>query len=321
MYNISYKSVFVFFIKLLIVGGAFYFITSKIVKDPIFTNSSFFLSVKTAFLKNPLPLFIILLFSALNWFLEVVKWKVLVSSIQKISFVESLKQSLSALTTALFTPNKIGEYGAKAMYYDKKERKKVLLLTFLGNFSQLFVTIIFGILGFLFFSNELPFNTNYFSFPIIISFFFLIGIFLVVRNNTKNTYLKQFFTSLKSISSTIHLKNLLYSVLKYLVFSHQFYFIMVFLEINLGYLTTMPILFSMYFIASIIPSFVIFDWLIKGSVAVALFSVFEVNEITIVFVTSSMWLLNFALPAIIGSYFVLTFDSKKILLKEKSIAL
>lgn len=88
---------------------------------------------------------------------------------------------------------------------------------------------------------------------------------------------------------------------------------------EIDYLSAMPIIFSMYFIASIIPGFVIFDWLIKGSVAVSLFSVLGVNELIIVSTTSLMWLLNFAFPSIIGSYFVLSFSSSFSSLKENRI--
>ena len=79
------------------------------------------------------------------------------------------------------------------------------------------------------------------------------------------------------------------------------------------------LIFVMYFIASVIPGFVIFDWLIKGSVAVSLFGIYEINEIVILSIISFMWLLNFALPAVIGSYYVLTFDKIPLLLKENTI--
>ena len=69
----------------------------------------------------------------------------------------------------------------------------------------------------------------------------------------------------------------------------------------------MFLVFAMYLIASTIPSLPMFDWLIKGSVAVFVFGLIGVNELVIVSITSIMWLLNFALPAVIGSYFVINF--------------
>ena len=63
----------------------------------------------------------------------------------------------------------------------------------------------------------------------------------------------------------------------------------------------------MYFIASILPSLTIFDWAIKGSVAIFLFGFVEVNALTIVTITTLMYVLNFAVPALFGSIFVLNF--------------
>ena len=63
----------------------------------------------------------------------------------------------------------------------------------------------------------------------------------------------------------------------------------------------------MYLFASIIPTLALFDWLIKGSIAVWLFGFVGVNEIAIISITTIMWLLNVALPGIVGGFFVLKF--------------
>ena len=73
----------------------------------------------------------------------------------------------------------------------------------------------------------------------------------------------------------------------------------------------MVIISSMYLLASIIPSIFIFDVAIKGSVAVYLFSFVYINEVIILSITTIMWILNFVLPSIIGSYYVLRFKLPK----------
>ena len=322
MYNIlhKYKSAFLFTIKLFIIGGAYYFISDKISSNKVLNSSEFLLSVKVNILNNHFVLLTIILFTISNWLLEIIKWKTLVSSIKTISFFESAKQSLSSLTASLLTPNRIGEYGAKAIYYTRNERSKIMLLNFLGNFSQMSITVIFGLFGLTFLINELSFNINFsvFQLSIIVLFFGLL--FLVIPKKIWTKYLMKFITQVNTISNKIHFKNFQLSLLRYLVFSHQFYFLLVILGGDINYLTAMPIIFSMYFIASIIPGFVIFDWLIKGSVAIPLFSFFGVNEMIILSVTSIMWLLNFAVPSIIGSYYVLIFNKPSIgFVKENRI--
>ena len=66
-------------------------------------------------------------------------------------FFEALKQSIGALTVSLFTPNRIGDYGAKALYYNSSYRKRIVLLNFIGNVMQMTITVLFGSIGFYFF--------------------------------------------------------------------------------------------------------------------------------------------------------------------------
>ncbi|MCF6224117.1 MAG: flippase-like domain-containing protein [Flavobacteriaceae bacterium] len=321
MYNISYKykSWLVFIIKLLIVGLAFYFITLKISDNKTLTNTTFINRLQENILNSYSLILVLFLFTLINWFLEIIKWQTLVSTIKQISFFESCKQSLSSLTASLITPNRIGEYGAKAIYYPKLERPRVLILNFLGNFGQMTATICFGVLGFIFFEEKLygpiKIDSMIRIFLGITSLFFML--FILKKYWVK--YWVKFLIHFKSIPKRIHKKNLILSAFRYLVFSHQFYFLLIIFEAEIDYGTAMPIIFSMYFIASIIPGFVIFDWIIKGSIAVSLFDIYGINEIIILSITSLMWLLNFALPSVLGSYFVLTYKSKNLILQENQI--
>lgn len=320
MYNISqkYKSVFIFIIKLLIIGGAYYIISRKISTNSVLNSSEFLTNIQANILNNYLIIFSILSFTILNWLLEIIKWKTLVSSIKNISFFEAAKQSLSSLTASLLTPNRIGEYGAKAIYYPKNKRYKIMFLNFLGNFSQMIVTILFGVLGLIFILKYLflDFEISIFKIGFGISIFGIV-VFFITKKTIKKYYTK-LVDQLHKIPNKIHFKNFNLSFLRYIIFSHQFYFLLIIFGADINYFTAMQIIFTMYFLASLIPSFVIFDWLIKGSVAVFIFSIFGVNEILVLSITSIMWLLNFALPSVIGSYFVLTFNKPKVILIKEN---
>ena len=69
----------------------------------------------------------------------------------------------------------------------------------------------------------------------------------------------------------------------------------------------MALLSLSYLISSLIPGFVLFDWLVKGSVAVAIFGRFGVDEIVVLSITSVMWLLNFGFPSLLGTLYVMAF--------------
>ena len=101
------------------------------------------------------------------------------------------------------------------------------------------------------------------------------------------------------------------SLIRYFVFSFQFYFLLLIFKIDISYLNTMMVITTIYLLASIIPSIFIFDVIIKGSIAVYLCSYIPINEITILSIITIMWLLNFVLPSIFGSYYILNFNFPK----------
>ena len=103
----------------------------------------------------------------------------------------------------------------------------------------------------------------------------------------------------------------MFSIIRYLIFSFQFYVLLTLFGVEVYYSNAMIVITSMYLISSIIPSIFIFDVVIKGSVAVYLFTIVGVNEFTILSVISIMWILNFVLPSIVGSYFVIRFNLSK----------
>ena len=88
----------------------------------------------------------------------------------------------------------------------------------------------------------------------------------------------------------------------------QFYFLFVLFGVNITYIDAMVLISTMYLVVSIIPTIFIFDVVVKGSVALYVFGYADINNITILSVTTLMWLLNFVLPSIFGSYYVLNFN-------------
>ncbi|MBC8753183.1 flippase-like domain-containing protein [Kordia sp. YSTF-M3] len=293
--------------------GAAYFIYDKLVHNSQLDFDTFVTQLKASRVFEPTRISLLLLATCLNWFLEIFKWKTLVKHLKQISLWESTAQSLGGLTASLFTPNRVGEYGAKALYFPKSQRKQIVGLNFLGNSAQLFATLCFGLVGFVFFIYQFGVALPWYKIlrmcviVLLFSGLFLLGSkqkrFQIKGYSWKN--LKGF---IRKIPNTIHLKNLSISIVRYLIFSHQFYFLLLLFGLNTSYVTTMSAITAMYLISSLIPMLFIFDVIVKGSIAVWLFGYLNVPELNILTVVSLMWILNFVLPSILGSYFVFNFN-------------
>ncbi|GGI55862.1 lysylphosphatidylglycerol synthase domain-containing protein [Winogradskyella haliclonae] len=310
------KQFFIAIIKLSIIVGASYYIYNRLLKNENLNFSEFasFLSKTDAFsTKNIIFLLFLTIF---NWFFEITKWKILVSTIKKISFFEALEQSLGGLTASLITPNRIGDYGAKAIYYTKPYRKQIVLLNLMGNVSQMTITTIIGFIGMVVFYSTYDLELNYrkvSSFLIIVVIVTSFAAFGLQQSRfkIKGFSIERVIDFVKNIPQRIHVLNFGLSLIRYGIFSFQFYVLLQIFGVGIDYKTAMVAISSMYLLASIVPSLAVFDVLIKTSAAVYLFSFLDINDLIILSISNLMWLLNFILPSVFGSYFVLNFKLPK----------
>lgn len=305
MISISHKAkqFAVFIIKLLIVCAAFYFIYNQLAHNEKLDWPKFIALLKEK--QSVLGIAFLLAFSVANRYLEILKWQNLVSIIRPITLGESSKQVLGALTAGIFTPNGLGEYAGKALYFEKVKAKKIIFLNLICNGVQMLLTIVLGTLGLL--------VLGYWKWfiGIVVASCFSIAIANLSKKVTIKGYsLQKLVHKINAIPKAVHRKNIVLGTLRYLVFSHQYYFLFLAFDVDLPYPTLMATIASVYFLASSLPSFQFLDFAVKGSIAVYFFEKLDVNEWIVVFISTLMWFLNVVLPVGIGSYFVLKFKPK-----------
>lgn len=299
-------------VKLAIVFGAGFFIYQKLIHNNVLDFNYFIeLLHKNKLVTTP-NILILLSFSVLNWMLESFKWKILVRETKQLSFRKAIEQSLGSLTASIITPNRIGEYGAKALYYPKIYRKKIMVLNLIGNLTQLTATIVFGSIGLLYLINSYKLPISYyrilfFVVPLPLLVYFIYNYLSKKKYSIKGYSLSKFKHLYSTLNTETILKTILLSLFKYGVFAHQFYFLIWLFNIDIYYIEAMALITSMYILVSVIPTIFVLDLLVKGSIAVWLFSFVNANEFVVLTITTLMWLLNFVFPSIIGSYFVLRF--------------
>ncbi|HEY4617883.1 MAG TPA: hypothetical protein VIH09_06780 [Flavobacterium sp.] len=301
------KQFLVLIIKVLIVAGAFYFIYDQLANNDKLDWVQFIAKFKKN--QSVLGISFILLLSVLNRYFEILKWQNLASYLKPISVSEATKQVLAALTAGIFTPNGVGEYAGKALYYEKSETKKVVFLNLICNGIQMVLTVIIGIFGLLYFNakyNVITTKTVAILFGILI--FTSVLLFSVKKLTIKGYSIEKLIHKINEIPKKIHQRNILLGVCRYIVFSHQYYFLFLAFDVDLPYLTLMSAVTSVYFLASSLPTFQFLDFAVKGSVAIFFFGILGVNEWIVIFVSTLMWFLNVVLPVFIGSYYVLSFE-------------
>jgi uncharacterized membrane protein YbhN (UPF0104 family) len=259
-------------------------------------------------------LVVLLMAMLANWSLEAFKWRVLISSIEKISFWNSLKAVFSGVTVAFFTPNRVGEYGGRVFHLDKADRIDAVLLTVVGSYAQLTVTIVAGLLASILYIPRFeglgPLTETQFKF-VGIGIAAIAGILVLLFLNTR--LLTAVLNKLRLPKAVMRHVNilavhtprslttvLLASAGRYLIFTAQFMLLLTIFSVNVSYLDAMMMISMTYFVMTGIPTIAITEVVTRGSVAVYFLSQLSDNVEGIVSASSILWLINLVIPALFG---------------------
>lgn len=263
-----------------------------------------------------LGLFILLFLTLINWYFDTLLWWKVAGKFKKMSFPEALTFNLMAHTAGIITPNNLGEYGIRALQFEEVgDKKKSVFLTFSYRMSKWIVKIAFA--GFALISLII-------TDPFITLTLYALLLSALALGYVKASYLlkllhdsrmnKYFFTEeeLKASWDFNQLKmsrTILPATFKFLAYTLQLVLI---LELINPYSFTETFGWSilLYSGASIIPTLGLFDAAIKISLGAELFPSQHYDASLIALALSLIWMLNMAIPAVVGSVFMLGHTSK-----------
>lgn len=237
----------------------------------------------------------LLVLAFFNRFIEILKWKLLANHIQPTNLWQATKQVMSAIAFAVITPNGIGEYAAKTIFFKKIFAKKVVFYNFVCNGMQMICTVLFGILGLWMLQFKMVVGVN-----LLVIVLFLFGYHILKNIQIKGYSLKSLMQKWKEVPSNIQQKVFGLSVGRYLLFSHQYVVLFYILGSTAAYPEMMSAIAAMYFISSSLPSFQFLDFLVKGSVGIFIFGKIQIPESEVLFASLIIWLYNVVGPISIG---------------------
>jgi len=325
-----------FILKLVIITASFTYIAYQ-----LFINDSYVKLIQLFSLKNSWKIIllscVIFLLMIINWSIEAYKWRYLINKIEKISFAKAIRAVLAGLSVSTFTPNRVGEFLGRVFILQKANPWKAIFISILCSMSQLMITFLLGSLSviiyicFFFLKQQIfPSYVLYiFISSLIIANFFIFSVFFNVSFISKwlNVLIQPKWRKMKGylkVFSFFHfaeLRNvLLFSFSRYIVFSMQFYLLLKFFGVPLNLIEGLFLISLVYFVLSAIPSIALAEIGIRGSVAMGVFDYYfnttldmNVNyNFAVVAASSVLWLINLALPAFIGNFFVMKLNFFKV---------
>jgi uncharacterized membrane protein YbhN (UPF0104 family) len=249
----------------------------------------------------------------LNWSLEAIKWKLLIAPLEKITFSASLKAVFSGVTVSIFTPNRVGEFAGRVFFLEKADKIQATIRSLIGSLMQLFVTMLAGILGFFilekkyfdFFDLQQFFSEDFlFLLLLVLIALVVIIVFVIIKRKilflTIAKYIKTFKRyTLKELNAVFCL-----SIIRYIVFSFQYYFALRLFGINGETVILFSLIALTFFVTSAIPTFALTEIAVRAGVAVCFFGTISSANSSILAASLFLWIINLAVPAVFGSPFI-----------------
>lgn len=277
----------------------------------------------------------VIVLTFINWGLEAKKWQVLMRNLQALKYLTALKGVLAGVTLSLNTPNRIGEYGGRVLYVQQGSRLKSVSLSVAGSICQLIITVVMGCGGLIFLLNTehagdgavMGLSIFWLKMLLVLSVLAAVVLLLFLF---RMSWIIQLFEKIPRLAAYVHyikvldeftpnllLRLLFLSLIRYLVFVIQYILLLQVLQVEVTWEQGFWLISILYLVMAIVPSFAIADLGIRGKFSTALLGLYSANVVGILATTFGIWFINLFIPALAGSYFIIT---KKIF-KEKDLSI
>ncbi|MDB5138625.1 MAG: hypothetical protein JWR12_541 [Mucilaginibacter sp.] len=309
------KKLFSYLLKLGILVLAFWFIYHRIIKNGANLQNFNKLISPITYDRVVVTMVFVVLLMIVNWVLESLKWRHLTRVLSPMSIWKAIESVFCGLTWAVFTPNRIGEYGGRVMFLPNRRRIHGVFAMAVGSFGQNVITNVLGsgaIVWFVY--TYLHLNAWLMAgitvvalgfMALMLTFYFNIKWMVSLLNRIK--FLKKFhrFFDIMGKYKTAELLSIMWFCLaRFLVFTFQYYLIMHLLIPQIPILQMTLLMFVFFFIQSAIPSLDLIDIGVRSITADKLFSYITDQHIAVVVAISLIYIINLIIPAILGSVFV-----------------
>ncbi len=261
--------------------------------------------------------YVALLLMPVNWGLEARKWQVLLKPLQRLSFFTSFKAILSGVAFSITTPNRIGEYGGRILYVREGHRWKAVSLTIIGSFSQLIVTLLFGLGGLLFllvspvtgpavtayalWIKALLYGSSLVTAILLLIYFRLGWIVQWLERIPRTGRFMQHLSVIENLPVRFLLRVISLSAARYFVFVIQYILLLQLFAVNIPAWQAFWLISVLYVVLAVLPTITLAELGIRGEVSLLLFTMVSANQLGIVWAATAVWVVNLVLPALAGS--------------------
>jgi uncharacterized membrane protein YbhN (UPF0104 family) len=309
--NLKLRKTIILVVKIIIVIAAYLFAWNKLSQSADWSTISNYQSKLEA--TDYVILFLIFLLMFANWSLEAIKWKYSIRKTERIGFLRAFAAVWSGVTIGTITPNRIGEFAGRIMFLKPENRKIAATQTLYGDLSQFITTIMFGIIGIsIFFVSKSASHVGFFSeigifiisfCALIISIFIFFYFNQLIRWINKIGFLKKIFRSfipVEKFNPREKFVILTLSILRYTVFSFQFFLAISVLKIEISLIDCLTATSSMYLAVHLFPNIALAEPGVRISFSAIFFGAFTQSISGVAIASLIIYIINVLIPIFIG---------------------
>lgn len=263
-------------------------------------------------------LVIVMLLQPANWLAETLKWRLIMGRVVPLSMWQSLKAVMGGVSIAIFTPGRIGEYGGRLLFVPREFHWHALMSNFIGNVAQFLVLLCLGIIGGAWFFIQMNLvQKEWVGWLLILAVLFVAILFWVFFNQRlfwqmlKRFQLFRYFRSyvrditvLTQTTKKMLALALLWSAMRYAIYTTQYVMMAYYFQINAGLLAAYSAVASIFLLQTLAPLPAVASLLVRGNLAVWVWSFFGANEISSLAASFFIWIINLIFPALLGTFFM-----------------
>ena len=269
----------------------------------------------TTALYNPL-LYLMVLLTLINWSIETYKWKVLTGTLEQHSFLYLFCSVMSGCSVSMVLPNRSGEFAGRILWMKPQNRIAAASASIAGSIAQWMVTVVMGIIGLVMLRSELihrlsawSSGVGYYSLLLFTGIAFVLAFVVYWNISWVERRLKTvaFFQKrqqvglfLKSCSSKKMLIVLAWSIIRYAVFILQYVICLTLFGVDGPLISMMGLVAVFFLLMSVSPAIGLIDLPVRAGVGAFIMGIVSTNHLGIQATTLLIWLLNLALPSIVG---------------------
>lgn len=256
--------------------------------------------------KSPALLLFALLLVPLNWWFEWQKWKATIDVLAIECTPKTLQQSFFAgIITGMLTPNMLGNFIGRLLYFPRKHRISLILLTVVSNYAQFLASIVFGIIGILILQKTpLAVSLSSIVIPLILIGISAILLYFygehVTRLNRRKTRIYTWFQCLNN-RKKYRFAILLRSAMRHTVFTLQFLIVLSAFGESFSWENVWWV-WQVYLWVTLTPSLFLGKLAIRESISIWVLSLAGMETVHVLLASLSIWIMNLLLPTLLSLF-------------------